>query len=188
MTSSSEQRAALRAVTGGAERRLASVWRMLDTSDVPAMIDGLNDLLPAVGDEFGSAAAALAADYYEDVRLEKGARGRYDVDVAEPVELARWRALAAWGTKPLYGSIPNVAAALMLIQGGLQRSVANQYRDTIRTNSVRDKSARGWQRVGTGRCDFCRELLGRSAVYTEAAADFDSHDHCGCSAKPVFRT
>ena len=188
MTSSSEQRAALRAVTNGAERKLAAAWRRLDPADVSAMIDGLNDLLPAVGDEFGGASAALAADYYEDVRLARGARGRHVVGVAAPVGLARWRALAAWGTKPLYGSTPNAAAALTLIQGGLQRSVANQYRDTIRENSVRDKAAVGWQRVGAPRCDFCRMLISRGAVYTEATADFDSHDHCGCSAEPVFRT
>lgn len=186
--SSSEQRAALKAVTVKAERKLALVWSQVAVPDVSATIDGLNDLLPAVGDEFGYAAGSLAADYYDETRLRKGARGRFVAEQAEPVDLERWQALAAWGVKPLYGKVPDLVAALVLLQGGLQRSVANQYRDTITANSVRDKAAVGWQRVGSGRCDFCRMLIGRGAVYREATADFESHDHCGCSAEPVFRT
>jgi hypothetical protein len=27
-------------------------------------------------------------------------------------------------------------------------------------------------------------LLGRGGVYTEATADFESHDHCGCWSEP----
>jgi hypothetical protein len=29
-------------------------------------------------------------------------------------------------------------------------------------------------------------LIGRGAVYSEAGADFASHDHCNCSAVPAF--
>src|SRR5450756_974958 len=50
--------------------------------------------------------------------------------------------------------------------------------------SVADRRARGWARAGTGRCDFCAMLIGRGAVYTEATANFETHDHCGCVAVP----
>jgi hypothetical protein len=30
-------------------------------------------------------------------------------------------------------------------------------------------------------------LLGRGAVYTEASADFEAHDHCNCGAAPAWR-
>jgi hypothetical protein len=29
-------------------------------------------------------------------------------------------------------------------------------------------------------------LADRGAVYSEATADFAAHDHCGCSAEPVY--
>jgi hypothetical protein len=35
-------------------------------------------------------------------------------------------------------------------------------------------------------CDFCEMLADRGAVYGEASADFEAHDHCSCSAEPVF--
>jgi hypothetical protein len=35
-------------------------------------------------------------------------------------------------------------------------------------------------------CSFCRMLAGRGAVYHEGTASFESHDHCACSAEPVF--
>ena len=184
--SSNQQRAALRLVTNGAESQLTALWPQLYVPDVGKTIDNLNDVLPLLGSEFGDAASTLAADYYDETRLRKGARGSFDPELADDVDVERWRALSSWATKPLYGAAPDLAAALALLRGGLQRTVANQYRDTIRTNSVRDKASRGWKRVGVGRCDFCQMLLSRGAVYTEATADFDAHDHCGCSAEPVF--
>ena len=53
-------------------------------------------------------------------------------------------------------------------------------------SSTTDPKARGWQRVGVGECDFCSMLIGRGAVYSEATADFLSHDHCHCYAEPAF--
>jgi hypothetical protein len=29
-------------------------------------------------------------------------------------------------------------------------------------------------------------LIGRGAVYSEATADFQSHDHCNCQAEPAW--
>jgi hypothetical protein len=53
-------------------------------------------------------------------------------------------------------------------------------------SSIADPKARGWMRVGSGRCDFCRMLIGRGAVYTESTVDFHAHDHCGCGATPAW--
>jgi hypothetical protein len=68
----------------------------------------------------------------------------------------------------------------------MQRRIANVSRYTVAESSVADPGATGWQRVGAGSCAFCRMLIGRGAVYTEAGADFASHDHCNCSAVPAF--
>jgi hypothetical protein len=35
-------------------------------------------------------------------------------------------------------------------------------------------------------CDFCSMLADRGAVYGEASAEFEAHDHCSCSAQPVY--
>ena len=60
-------------------------------------------------------------------------------------------------------------------------------RETLVETMKADPAVGGWQRVTSGRaCAFCRMLADRGAVYKEATADFASHDHCSCSAEPVF--
>jgi hypothetical protein len=55
------------------------------------------------------------------------------------------------------------------------------------SSAVADPGASGWQRTGSGTsCTFCRMLIGRGGVYSEATADFASHDHCNCSATPAW--
>jgi hypothetical protein len=90
------------------------------------------------------------------------------------------------GRQPLYQAEPDFPTTLVKVAGGLQRIIANADRQTIQASSIADPGARGWAREGSGNCDFCAMLIGRGAVYTEATADFDSHDHCGCIAVPAF--
>jgi hypothetical protein len=113
-------------------------------------------------------------------------KGRFRAIPAEP-EIDRTDALARWGVGPLFSAEPDFAAAKTLVAGGFQRLVSDADRHTIARSSVADPRAKGWMRVGSGSsCGFCQMLLGRGAVYTEATADFESHDHCNCSAAPEW--
>jgi hypothetical protein len=76
--------------------------------------------------------------------------------------------------------------AFVQSSGAATRLVLDAGRDTIRQTTVADPRTAGWQRVTSGGCDFCAMLAGRGAVYSEATADFASHDHCACSAEPVY--
>lgn len=61
-------------------------------------------------------------------------------------------------------------------------------RRTILDSVRSDDRAVGYERITSGRgCDFCSMLAGRGAVYGEESADFAAHDHCTCSAAPVYR-
>lgn len=166
---------------------LRRLWTLIDRADVVAARDALIDMLPLLGEKYGSMAAAVGADFYDDVRDAAEARGFF---IAEPAALpgtARYEALARWGVDPLLGAAPDAAAALARITGGLQRIVANAARDTVTLNAVRDPAAAGWSRqTRPGGCGFCRMLSGRGAVYTEATVRFASHDHCHCTAVPEF--
>lgn len=148
--------------------------------------EALRDVLPRLVALYGSAAAALAADWYDDLRDAAAARGRFTAIPAELPDTGRTDALARWSVGPLFAATPDFATALSKAAGGLQRIVANADRDTIRLSSVQDPAARGWARAGVGDCEFCRMLIGRGFIYTEATADFDSHDRCGCVAVPEF--
>lgn len=171
-------------LTGLAQNDLSLIWATFNTAT--AARDGLIKLLPRLVAIYGSAAATLGADWYDEMRAAAVVKGRFR---AIPVELpddGRTDALARWGVSPLFKAEPDFTSALTLVSGGLQRIVSNADRESVTRSSVADPKARGWQRVGAGECDFCDMLIGRGAVYSEATADFESHDHCKCSAEPVF--
>lgn len=181
-----EQRRGLARVTGRVSRDLAVLWRQALAEDALVTKAALLDLVPPLGDRFSLAAGALAADWYDDVRELAEVRGRFTAEPADLVDAARYEALVGWAIGPLFGSAPQPLVALSKLDGGLQRIVANAHRDTITASSVRDPGARGWARAGAGGCDFCRMLIGRGGVYTQASADFEAHDHCHCVAAPEF--
>lgn len=163
-----------------ANRDLSRLWRLV--ANGASADEALHDLLPAIVIEYGSAGAAVAAEWYDQQRAKVAARGGF---VALPVEAddRGAHALVGWALS----EATDDTALATLIAGGVQRRIADHARYTVARNSVEDKAARGWKRVGEGSsCEFCSMLLGRGAVYTEATADFRSHDHCDCSAAPAW--
>lgn len=167
-----------------AESDLAGLWRQVSTA-VQAR-EALQDVLPALVETYGAAAAAMAADWYDDLRDEVRAPARFTA-IPATLEDVGGDVLARWGVAPLFSAEPDWSAARTLIAGGLQRRIANASRETVRLSAVQDPGADGWQRVGDGStCGFCAMLIGRGAVYSEEGADFAAHDHCGCQAAPAW--
>lgn len=146
--------------------------------------DALLDTLPQLVAIYGAAAATLAGDWYDDLRDASAARGRFTAITAELPDAGRTDILARWAVDPLFAATPDKVKALNLASGGLQRIVADADRETITVSSIEDRAARGWTRETSGGCDFCQMLAGN--LYTEAGADFQAHDHCGCFAAPAF--
>lgn len=159
---------------------LGRLWRDADTA--AALEEALRDLLPGLVDAYGAAAATIAADWYDDLRDETGVRGRFTAIPAEIADTGT-QALVGWAL----AEATDLPSFQTLILGGTQRRIANFSRLTVSGSSVADPGAVGWKRVGLGRCDFCRMLIGRGAVYREATAAFQAHDHCGCGAEPAWR-
>lgn len=164
-----------------ADRDLSRLWRLI--ANGAAADEALHDLLPAIVREYGAVGGALAAEWYDQQREKVGARGRF---VAVPVEAddRGAHALVGWALT----EATDDASLRSLILGGTQRRLADHVRYTVTNNAVADSAAKGWQRVGNGGCTsgFCDMLIARGAVYTEATADFASHDNCKCSATPAW--
>jgi hypothetical protein len=78
------------------------------------------------------------------------------------------------------------AKAAML--GAAKRRILQASRQRILDMSKADRFSQRWARVCDGRpCYFCAMLASRGAVYhSESTANFQAHDHCGCSCMPVF--
>lgn len=178
-------------LTAAANRDLAALWRQVSTL-AEAQV-ALNDVLPALLDQYGIAAATLAAQWYDDLRAKENIAGTFE---AEPVDLgpSGVYALAGWAVaaKVAGGDEQDQNVLLQLaaarLDGGLQRRIKNFGRATVMQASVNDPQARGWQRQTDGDgCAFCEMLAGRGAIYlTEESATFASHDDCGCEAVPAW--
>ena len=161
-----------------ADRDLSRLWRLV--ANGAAADEALHDLLPAIVREYGAAGGAMAAEWYDQQREKVDAKGRFFA-APIPADDRGAHALVGWAT----ATATDDATLKALILGGTQRRLADHVRLTVASNSIDDRAAKGWRRVGDGNsCEFCSMLLGRGAVYTEASADFSSHDHCGCGAEP----
>lgn len=187
MASVAEARQGLNDLTRLSGAELRRYWIKLANLPPDAVRDALMELLPLLADKYGAAAASLAADWYDDYRAESEVRGSFRAEPAPLPGSARFEALARWGVDPLFRSTPDPAAALTLIAGGMQRTIADAHRMTVVESSLRDPAAEGWRRIGQGdNCGFCNMLIARGAVYREASVTFKSHDHCNCIAGPAF--
>lgn len=173
----------VRELTNLAEGDLARAW--LDFTDGVAAREWLLDVLPGLQAVYGAAAASLAADYYDDLRESAAARHAFYAIVPEPAPLAKAEVLARVAAGSLFSAEPNLMGALTLARGGIQRLITNEARSTVVVSSLEDPSAQGWRRVGGGACDWCRQYLDGEVHYVEGY-DFKAHDHCGCTAEPVF--
>ncbi|MEO6627623.1 MAG: hypothetical protein ABIP03_03555 [Aquihabitans sp.] len=143
--------------------------------------------LPDLVSVYGSAAATLGAEMYDELRYEAKVTGRFVARPAVLPGLARTASLAKWAVDPLFAATPDSAAATERVGGGLQRIIANADRETVMGSSIADPKAQGWKRLArTNGCGFCRMLASRGAVYTKTSVDFGAHDHCGCVAAPQF--
>lgn len=180
MPSARELRRQLAGLTGLAARDLDALWRSLDA----AALNGgaLFDLLPALVEKYGAAAAAAAADWYDELRDERLIRGRFQAIPAD-IPNSGVEPLIGWAT----ATATDDASLQAMVLGGTTRRILNYGRQTVMGSSIADPRARGWMRVGDGAtCEFCAMLLDRGAVYSEDSADFPAHDHCGCTASPAW--
>jgi hypothetical protein len=71
--------------------------------------------------------------------------------------------------------------------GGVSRHVNDGGRHTVLENVGQDRQARGWQRITAAQpCSFCAMIASRGAVFSADTASFEAHDHCQCTAEPVY--
>ena len=180
MTSPIQLRDAVAVLDGQAKGDLRTLWRQMQSAATTG--EALHDILPALITAYGSAAATLAAEWYDDLRDKSGAKQRFR---AIPVDVKDVGAhsLVGWALT----EAKDDAAFRTLVEGGTQRRIANFSRLTVTGSSAADPASAGWKRIGVGACAFCRMLIERGRLYSESTADFASHDHCHCQAYPILR-
>ena len=178
-------------------RQMVQVWPMLDPVRLdqtsPAFLAAATQLVLG-GRELSSRASML---YLQQFRAAEGVPGAAPIILEQPsretVEAVR-TSLTVTGPVAIKqaaarGTLSSVAArtALATVSAAAVRHVLNGGRNVTISSVREDPRARGWARVASANaCAFCAMLAGRGGVYTEATADFEAHDACGCVAEPVF--
>lgn len=184
MPSPAESRAVLQLVTAAAVDAATQILKI--TADPAGARTAALDMVPALIAYYQDGSSALAADFYDQEREQAAAAGRY---AAEPIVVDRMEKIGravAWATAPLVDPTDLGDPGERLAEV-VQLETARPYRDTIRTNVHRDPAAVGWERVASGSgCKMCRMLADRGAVYKQETANFATHGHCHCTARPVF--
>jgi hypothetical protein len=184
MATTQQLRNAIRRLSTAAASDLEIVWRQTDSADTAR--EALSDVLPPLIDDYGAAAATVAAEWYDERRAQTSARRRFAARVAPLRDGGGALVLARYAVGPLFRPEPDFQTAKSLAAMGVQLRIANAARDTITDSAISDPAAQGWQRETSGGCAFCEMLASRGTVYSEAGADFASHDACQCVAVPAF--
>lgn len=197
MATPSQVRSGLAIVTGAA---VSDVRAVAASAESPGDIRAaLFAAVPLVVDGYIDGSAALALDWYEELRDEARVRRPFTPTPLTVVLEEDIASSVAWATEALYGLEQDLARvtdemlaratadSLDLLDGIVQKDVASGFWDTITSNSRRDPEAVGWRRYARPEaCKFCLMCASRGAVYTEATADFAAHTSCLCTCGPAF--
>ena len=181
------------AVRASALARASKVFRAFDITDIDRSWSAVQEGLTATVWLGHRQSSDIAAGYFRALRRSSGVAG---AAVTRPAKAPSVEYLDRVFTytgqivpKKLVAAGRKDAAAQTLVHvlGTVGRLTLNGGRETLVESIKADPKARGYQRVTSGTaCSFCEMLAGRGAVYGEESADFEAHDHCACSAEPVF--
>jgi len=185
-------RRAVRRLRAGTARRIAELWRLyFDPDDIEGSWQRFFPVAVPVVMAGYEASSYEAQDYLAAIRREQEAPGRN----FEAPPLDRVRVEKALGYTARVGALvglrmgraPREAldVALVRTMGATQRFVTEGSNAAVRRTLREDPRATGWRRIAASdACDFCAALAS-NGVYSHKV-DFSAHDHCACTARPVF--
>ena len=204
-TAPSRVRAALQVVTGAAGADVRQVVAQAPAEEPEMVRAALFAAAPLIVSDYSDGAAALALDWFEEIRDEARPRRPFTPTPIRLVTDDDVAAMIARDSEALLREIENptgdlataIDESMRLIQAEIENEIAAAFRDTITENAVEDSDAVGWRRFARpGACKLCRMLADRGAVYTESTARFAAHGavmggnrkggNCMCIAGPAY--
>lgn len=207
-------RAAQRALTRLLLRDLRTTRRLLVVARLRQTMPDWIAAVHALVGQYGSASAALGAEWYDAPRATATVPGPFTVPVADDPPEEQTEASLRWATRDLWPKGEAEAAtrqapietrlqtAFAVADGVAQKLVSDQGRETVRQAVRRDREAVAYARAAAlGGCSFCKLMASRGAVYKNAQTagrDADEkfsgdasvvkfHNNCHCTIVPVFR-
>lgn len=190
MPTAEQTRAATALVTAAAVDEVAALVLAMNSPDQGRRL--AFSTVPSVIDYYGSGAALLAVDAYDEKRAQFDLSTPFEAEPFVTLDEEKLFASIAWATAPLYvekRAVDVAGTVAARFRDVVSDGVANAGRSTTIGNVRADPASAGWRRVTGGHgCDFCRMLASRGAVYRkEITAVFAAHDNCDCTAEAYFR-
>ena len=180
--------AAQRRIVTLARADLEEFFASLNLASPEAAREALLEYAPILVAEYGEASAAVAAEWYEEVRARE-VGGRYTARVGGLTPDDAVRGGVRYAAGHLWTESPELTIAVL--SGAIQRYIAYGGRDAVARNVATDPARPRYARVPAGRttCAFCTMLASRGFVYhSEADAQRRGrnqtqdkyHDDCDC--------
>lgn len=177
---------------------MLAAWPVLRIEDLDGTFPAWLELAATVIAAQRTASSTLAANYVATFRtLELGAGVTPATPVLAPAAPLEQIATSLLVTGPavIRSNLARGTDLDTALRHGQARSAAaamrhalNGGRDTVLGSVVGDDRALGWARATSGHaCAFCAMLASRGPIYSEGTVTFRAHDHCSCSAEPVYR-
>ena len=175
--------------------QVSKLWPALDWNRLDATYPAFAVQVARLVQTNRLTSAGLASAYLRAFRKASGVPGEVKAIHAAPLIVDQFQAslhtTSVAAIKNAVGNGADEVTALTTARtqttGAMARLVLNAGRETVTQTLSADSAARGYARVlGGGGCDFCQMLAGRGGVYSADTADFEAHDHCGCTAEPVY--
>lgn len=186
-----QQRQLQLAIRAAILRDILLLWPMFDPADF-ATFDAFAELatiLVIQGHATSSGAAAAYLTSFAAAEGESLPPAVVPPPLPRPVVTDALRFAAATGTlNALRAGFALDAAkrnGWVKLAGAATSLVLDGGRRTITETATR--AGVSWARVTDGApCAFCAMLASRGAVYSKGTVSFRAHDHCGCTAEPMF--
>lgn len=171
-----------------AVRVLTDFLASTDLGDAARVRDALLEVVPALSDVYGDAAATVAAEWYEDLRARE-VGGAFNAKLGATAPTGSVQGSVRWAAAELFTDHPQTI--MDVLGGAVQRHVLYAARETIARNVEFDPAKPRYAVVPTGAnpCAWCTILASRGWVYSsKKTADAHSkyHDNCSCQAVPSW--
>lgn len=177
-------------------REMTTLWGTWSPGDV-AGFDRYARLATTLLAARHEQSAGLALGYARAFRVAEGV-GTRELAVPLPARLTLddvrpsllVTALGSYRRAVKAGLSPQAAARQGLVGslGTAGRLTMNGGRSALVAATDADPRATGWVRVTSGSpCAFCTMLASRGPAYrSQRTADFEAHDHCGCTVEVAY--
>ena len=183
------------AIALAASRAIGALWRQrIDPARMADSWASIKDMVLALVRQYFQASAADSAQTYESMRVLADL-GHRPIRMADLPLQELERVVGSQGPGHFFQQLPVVEdplaasdAADLSLQASSARLALKGGRQTMVDAVHSDPLATGWERtISPTACSFCSMLASRGAVYkSQKSADFRAHDHCNCTAIPVF--